>query len=119
MGDFNVTSRPVEMKYYTAKEIVKLSGLSIAQIYRFLRQGNFKSELVQTPQGKRPMYSWSACKTIVEYAKVTKMNKQKKKVETVEPTIEQLRKEHPLVEDDRFFKLSYFPDPIPVGFYDD
>ena len=55
----------------------------------------------------------------MEYAQTTKQDKKKKKLLKKKKTIEELRKEHPLVTDDRFFKLSYFPDPIPVGFYDD
>ena len=116
MSSFNVASRPVEMRYYTIKEIMRDSGFLIAQVYRFLRQGNFTSELVQTDNGNKPMYSWMAYKSIIDYAAKTKKPERKVKVAAEQPTIEQLRKEHPLVTDDRFFKLSYFPDPTPECF---
>ena len=48
MSDFSIVSRPVEKRLYTVKDIMKASGFSVAQVYRFLRQGNFKSEIVQT-----------------------------------------------------------------------
>lgn len=110
MSSFNATSRPVEMRYYTVKEIMRDSGFSIAQVYRFLRQGNFTSELVQTDSGNKPMYSWKAYKSIIDYAAKTKQPERKVKVAAEQPTIEQLRKEHPLVENYDFFKTSYFPD---------
>lgn len=118
MSSFNVASRPVEMRYYTIKEIMRDSGFSIAQVYRFLRQGNFTSELVQTDNGNKPMYSWMAYKSIIDYAAKTKQPERKVKVAAEQPTIEQLRKEHPLVTDLNFFKTSYFPESVPDCFDD-
>ena len=34
-------------------------------------------------------------------------------------TIEEIRAEHPLVKDEKFFKLSYFPEVTPNCFAED
>ena len=59
----------------------------------------------------KKIYSYYAEKRKKEAA-ILKENKEKKILER-KLYLEQMHKEHPLVTNDKFFNLSYFPDIIP------
>lgn len=114
---YSYTQRPEEGRTFTVTDIQRLTGASVEVIKKIAEQANVEC-FIDKNRYNAIVYSFRGMKQIADiYRHLTgvnevKMVNTKKEVKT----IEELRVEHPLVKDDRFFKLSFFPDVIPKCF---
>ena len=102
---------------YTTKEIAQQSGYCEETVRNLCRHLGFTSE-IESKNSRQPTWSYIAYKAVMNWKK-----KQDEKRASFAPvkkeeqlSIEELRKLHPLVKDDRFFKTSFFPDVTPKCF---
>lgn len=106
-------------KMYTTTDLVEITGLTRAGVLRRARPfgytkycryvlkrtswGNYIKEFSFTESQVKAM----GCDHDLRNEKVEAVEK------TVEEKLEELKKEHPLVTDEKCFTLSWFPDTIP------
>lgn len=104
--------------YYTIKDVMLQFPVSEAYVRNSIRSHNFKTEYFFLNGYKvigfdRTVYNL-LCDMAKEYAiKVQRRMDSKIRVKTEgvdSDTIIKLRAEHPLVKNDNFFRLSFFPD---------
>lgn len=116
----------IKEKMYTFKDVAFMENMSVQGV----RQRFFKADGDKTKVKTHFVYDRSGvghkemlftAQQLIEFNLVGRSKKSKEKVcekakVTIFPNIEELRQQHKLVTDDRFFTLSYFPDVIPVCF---
>lgn len=114
-------------KMYTTTEIMQISGLARNTVLRRAKMLGFtkysKYVLKKTYWGntiKEYTFTESQVKKMGCDHKVTLKEKQNDidKVEDAE-ILEALKREHPLVTDERCFKRSWFPETVPSVFQED
>ena len=114
---YNYTQKSEADRMFTISDIQRISGASPNIIRGIAERANIESFIKKDGRGT-VVFDFHSMKQIVSIYKnhsrvdeIVAKNQPK-----VEKTIEQLRAEHPLVKDDRFFKLSFFPDVVPNCF---
>lgn len=114
---YSYTQIPNESKMFTVSDIQRICGASPSIIRGIAERAGVESFVKKDGRGT-VVFDFRSMKQIVaiykNYSRVDEIIA--KNQSKVEKTIEQLRAEHPLVKDDRFFKLSYFPDVTPKCF---
>ena len=103
---------PTGERMFSVSDIKKMCGASPAIIRGIAERANIESFVSKDRRGSI-VFDFQSAKQIMKIYKhllnvdeISNSNKNR-----AEPkTIEELRAEHPLVKDDRFFKLQYFPD---------
>lgn len=114
---YSYTQTPNESKMFTVSDIQEICGASPNVIRGIAERANIESFIKKDGRGT-VVFDFQSMKQIVaiykNYSRVDEIVA--KNQPKVEKTIEQLRAEHPLVKDDRFFKLSFFPDVVPNCF---
>lgn len=111
-------------RYFTTYEIAKETGMTEKAVRNILYRRQISPVIVSNHNGRKALWGYTAYKIVMERAEVYKKRenrlKQVKAILQKEEvlSLEELRKLHPLVKDDRFFKTSYFPDIIPKCFED-
>lgn len=88
-------------EYFTVTQVVEITGLSNKNICYRQRKLGIKPRI----EGHKAYY------TAEQIEKIQSMSDNSSSL-----NLEELKKQHPLVKDDRFFKLTYFPDVIPSCF---
>lgn len=115
--DFNVCTNG---RFFTTEEIALASGYSKEGVRGILSKFRIKCQIRPTENSREAVWDYTAYKTVMDWKKEKdeiRMRRQTEKpVMEEEKTLEQLKAEHPLVKDDRFFKTSYFPNVIPKCF---
>lgn len=109
---------PTEERMFTVSDIQKICGASPSIIRGIAERANIESFVSKDRRGSI-VFDFQSAKQIMKIYKhlsnvdeIANSNRNR-----AEPkTIEELRAEHPLVKDDRFFKLSFFPDVVPNCF---
>lgn len=114
---YSYTQTPSEDRMFTISDIQKICGASPNIIRGIAERAGIESSVKKNRN--IIVFDFCSMKQIVAiYKNVSNIDeivaKNKRKAET--KSIEQLRAEHPLVKDDRYFKLSFFPDTVPVCF---
>lgn len=114
---YSYTQRPEEDRMFTVTDICKMVGASPCVIRSLAENAGIESFLSKERKNVI-VFNFKGMKQIVAlYKNVIGIDEVKKNNKVQEPkTIEELRTEHPLVKDDRFFKLSFFPDIVPKCF---
>ena len=114
---YNYTQKPEADGMFTISDIQKISGASPNVIRGIAERANIESFIKKDGRGT-VVFDFHSMKQIVAiYRNHSRVDEiVAKNQPKVEKTIEQLRAEHPLVKDDRFFKLSFFPDVVPNCF---
>lgn len=111
----------VEKQAFTVSDIQKICGASPSIIRGIAERAGIES-FVSTNNKHSIVFDFVSTKQIIaiyhNYSRVEEIASRNRN-KTEPKTIEQLRAEHPLVKDDRFFKLSFFPDVVPKCFSDD
>lgn len=107
-----------EGRVFTISDIQQICGASPNIIRGIAERANIES-FISKDRRNTVVFTFQSMKQIVEiyrhFSSVEEIaSRNKRKGES--KTIEELRAEHPLVKDDRFFKLSFFPDTVPVCF---
>ena len=109
-----------EERIYTTTELVKITGLSRAGVLRRARTFGYtkycKYVLKRTNCGnyiKEYSFTESQVKTMGcdHYLRIEKEEEVAEK--TREEKLEELKKEHPLVTNEKCFTLSWFPETVP------
>ena len=113
---FSYVQTPIENKVFTMTDISRIIGASADVIHTIIETINAESSV---NENGRIVYDFKTMKQIMGVYKNTLKVSEVKKTNTTVKTIEELRAEHPLVKDDRFFKLSYFPKTEPACFEND
>lgn len=118
---YSYTQTPDESKMFTVSDIQKICGAS-PNIVRGIAERAGIESYISKERRNVVVYDFRAMKQIVaiykNYKRVDEVRRSNKS-KTEPKTIEELRAEHPLVKDDRFFKLTFFPDITPKCFSDD
>lgn len=109
----------------TCKEISELLNIPTQYINNFAKALHIKPVVIITPKGRKNTYTESDFEAMKSYFKKrfkSKLFQPSRVIEVPEAplkkqeliiegkTIEEWKKEHPLVKDSRFFRTSYFPD---------
>ena len=107
-----------ESEMFTTTDICKMLNASPCIVRNLAEKAGIETYVSRTRHGII-LYDFKGATQIIKlYRKQITLNDVKKN--RVEPkTVEELRAEHPLVTDDRFFKTSYFPDTIPICFLEE
>lgn len=115
---YSYTQTPEESRMFTISDIQKICGASPNIIRGIAERANIES-FISKDRRNKVVFTFQSMKQIVEiYRHLSNVDEiARKNVNKAEvKTVEELRAEHPLVKDDRFFKLSFFPDVIPNCF---
>lgn len=109
-----------DKKKYNADELAEMFNVSVSGIRSRVSHIKDKSTLTKeivldARNAPHPQYVFT-----LKEAKLYDIIPKKRERKAVKPkapeNIEEMRAAHPLVKDDRFFKLSYFPDVVPNCF---
>ena len=107
-------------KNYTTTDLVEITGLTRAGVLRRARPFGFtkgcKYLLKRTSLGnyiKECLFTESQVKQMGFDYYLRSKKEEKVAENTKEEKLEKLKKEHPLVTDERCFTLSWFPEIIP------
>lgn len=112
-----------EEKKYSADELSEIFDVSVSGIRSRVSHINDKSTLTKkivldARNAPHPQYVFT-----LKEAKFYDIIPKKRERKVIKPkapeNIEEMRINHPLIKDDRFFKLSYFPEIIPACFVED
>ena len=122
MDIYDYTQKPEEQRTFTVTDIQRITGSSPSVIRSIAERAGIEG-FVNKDRHNVVVYDFKSMKQIVaiyrNYMRIDDVVKINKRRASEPKTIEQLRKEHPLVKDDKFFKLTYFPDIVPKCFADD
>lgn len=116
-GDFGITQKPTEQRFYTTEEIAKLLKCSTAVIRNITSYYHIDCDKkVRDKSARRSLYSYEAFKRIKEHREA-RLSK-KKQIFVNERTPEEIAalEDHSLVTDKRCLDLNYWPDIIPDCF---
>lgn len=117
MQNYCIGSVPETQKLYTTVDISELIGVtrtSVSGIAIKLGIKPFKEK-----GHNKSFFTYEQMKQIYLYEEAVLNRKQKiKGTGTKMLSLQELKKQHPLVKDERFFNLGYFPDVIPKNFED-
>lgn len=116
-------TKPKQEKIFTVNEISNLVDYTpnaVCQIAKKLNVGLKHKPLVKGGSCYDFTYSdYLAIKKYVDERKAIKEKFQQlnlAKIKSKEETLQELKKLHPLVTDEKFFKLEFFPDVMPECF---
>ena len=91
-------------KTYTTTDLMEITGLSRAAVLKRTSWGNYIKEFSFTESQVKAMGCDHDLRNEKKVVVVEKTNEEK---------LEELKKEHPLVTDEKCFTLSWFPETIP------
>lgn len=100
---------------FSTKELAEVAGISEESMRNLEDKLGLTKIVVKSNYFEWDYSSYIKVKAYAENRKKAKAEK-KKVVSSV--TLEEMRKLHPLVKDDRYFRLSYFPDAVPECYKD-
>lgn len=116
---YDIGSRPKEERLFTAQEAAEMCGYTRAYICCVYKKLNIKPEKKLVKKAKMLMFTYQQLQQIIQYSKESFEKKKeinKKIALTGNLTIEEQKLLHPLVTDERFLKLDFFPNVIPNCF---
>lgn len=111
----------MENREFTTNQMAEIIGVNTKMIMHYKRMLGIPGRRVKTGKLMECYFTYTEYKQIetIIKAKSKLFTKKPKVVESVNPAIEQLKQEHPLVTDERCFKQSWWPDTIPNCFQDE
>lgn len=103
----------------TAK-IAELLDLDTAQVFTLAKRAKVPHITVKRAdnQGKESLWKEEDIPRLVEAYRQKKEREMYKEQER-EKELQEMKKKHPLVKDERCFILNWFPDPVPRCFKED
>ena len=112
--------KPEVQRVYTTAEIAMYLNTSEYAIRNIANYYRIDKVISPTKNSRAAFYSYEAVRLIKSHfdAKKNKEKQKQIKAQVSKPdlSLEELRKLHPLVKDDRFFNTSFFPDVTPECF---
>lgn len=119
---------PEENRVFTTTEIRQAVGCSKTLVMAFAKRKGFKPLNDNYKNGVMAQWDYNFYKSFCNYFKALREKQQKqaekrKKITENEPpeenkSIEELKRLHPLVTDERCFKLNWWPEVIPNNLID-
>lgn len=119
---------PVEERIFTVNEIANICGCSTNNIlviekkigcnyirHKPTHSGGSFCDITYSDYLKIKAYCEER-KRIKESYRLAKEKKIQEKIRKEESSLEEMKRLHPLVTDERFFKLEFFPDIVPICF---
>lgn len=107
---------PIEEKMFTITDIQRVCGAS-PNIIRSIAEKAGVESFISKGNRHSIVFDFNSARQIIAiYKNYSRVDEIAKRNRSEPKTIEELRAEHPLVTDDRFFKLSFFPDVVPNCF---
>lgn len=116
---------PDENRVFTTGEIAAACGVCNQTARNVLIRLGFDSTTKNVTNGRKAFWTYDAykaAKDFIENHVEKRLENKKKKIADVESdskTLEQLKREHPLVTDERCFNLNWWPDTVPVCFVEE
>ena len=111
----------MENREFTTNQIAEIIGVNPEMIAHYKRKLHIPGRKVKTGKLMECYFTYAEYKQIETMIKTKSklFTKKPKVVKSVNPAIEQLKQDHPLVTDERCFKASWWPDTIPNCFQDE
>lgn len=115
--------RPEVQKIYTTQEIADYLETSASIIRNIAHYYNIEKKVCPTKNSRAAYYTYDSVRLIKEHYEA-KRNKERQdaisrmKVVKPELTLDEMKKLHPLVTEERFLNLNYWPDITPKCFVD-
>ena len=110
------TQRPDVQKVYTTKEVAQLLDVTEAVVRGIVKQHDLDFSVCSTKNSRAAFYSYDTVRQIKAYHDAIVQKQEKYRLDKIKAmqdqsiSNEEMKALHPLVTDERFFKLSYFPD---------
>ena len=111
-------------KLFTTDEVGKILNVKPDNISSMVYRYGIKKILKATNKGRTYYFDYKAMREIKAYFDRRNKEREAKGLQrleaepTVKYSIEELKKLHPLVTDERCFQLSYWPETLPKCFED-
>lgn len=116
---YAIGQMPDECRQFTTQDIAMSLGLLPTSVSSIAVKLGIKPERRYEGRAFKHFYSWEQFRQLQLYeAEIERKRAKLNKVNVQVYTLEELKKLHPLVTDDRFFQLSYFPETKPKCFED-
>ncbi len=114
------TTKSRNNRTFTIADLEHALGVTSSSILHEIHKNNLPFTVEKRGHGKKFIVPYETYMEIKKhYDKMLEKKAGKKKIEVQKSlTVEEMRKLHPLVVDDRFFKESYFPETVPCCFED-
>ena len=110
----------VYQNYYTTSQIADLTGLSKSCILAIVYREDIPHLIKTSKTGRQawfPKESFEKIQTVIKNKEeVKKIKRENKERVLASNDVIQDAEEHPLVKDNRFLRLSYWPDVVPKCF---
>lgn len=114
--EYEVTQIPDKETYFTTKEVAVITGCAFSSVGNLAKKANLKPLIRKSSNARCAFWSYKQMRIIQELYGNRKVNGQGKPVVSIK---EETMEEHPLVTDQKFLNLSYFPDVTPKCFEED
>jgi hypothetical protein len=114
MEQYSYTQKTKTDRLFKTKEVADICGITVGMVHYAVEKLGI---IYTTNKWGYAQFSFIQMRLIKEYYKKSDTSNLKLKAEPM--TLEQLKELHPLVKDERFFKLSYFPEIVPNCFAED
>lgn len=114
MEQYSYTQKTKTDRLFKTKEVADICGVTVGMVHYAVEKLGI---IYTTNKYGYAQFSFNQMRLIREYYKKSDLSNFKPKGEPM--TLEQLKELHPLVKDERFFKLSYFPEVTPNCFAED
>jgi hypothetical protein len=114
MEQYSYTQKTKTDRLFKTREVADICGITVGMVHYAIEKLGI---IYTTNKYGYAQFSFKQMRLIKEYYKKSDTTDLKLKAEPM--TLEQLKELHPLVKDERFFKLSYFPETKPSCFEED
>ncbi len=112
---FNYTQHPESECKFLASEMATALGITIPSFYELAKKLDLDRTMENDYRGRKAAFFDHAALARCREELERRERKESPRPE-VQAALEAAKEEHPLVTDERFLKLSYFPDIVPACF---
>lgn len=111
----------MENREFTTKQIANILGVHDKVVDYYKRKLGIPGRRVKTGKLMECYFTYPEYTRIVSVIRAESklFTKKPEVVKVVNKSLEELKKEHPLVTDERCFRLSWWPDVTPKGYSDE
>lgn len=113
---------PDENRVFSTYDIAAVCGVCNQTVRNVAIKLGFESTTKSVINGRKAFWSYDTYKAVKDFIenhiqKKAEFEKKKQELdEQREKSLEELKREHPLVTDERCFNLNWWPDTVPVCF---
>lgn len=117
---FTFGQKPAEERYFSTLEVSEMIGCSDQSIAAMIKKTGIKPLKIHTGRTYKNKFTWEQYKILEAWHKGPRGRPKTQTVEVKKDdnmlNLEDLKALHPLVTDERFLKLSFWPNVIPACF---